>query len=183
MSDADTARPEELLVNDLTPPEAGDAAAQELVGLRAELEQANGRALRAQAELENFRKRSRREVDEQLRYASLPVISDLLPALDNLDRAVAAAEGHDNSASLLEGVKMVAAQLMAILDKHHCRPIEAVGSPFDPHLHEALAQEPSAELPAGYVTRLARAGYKLHDRVIRPAQVLVSTGPTKSASN
>jgi molecular chaperone GrpE len=72
---------------------------------------------------------------------------------------------------------MVSAQLDAVLKQHGCRQIETVGTPFDPNQHQAIAQEPSAEHPAGAVTRATQVGYKLHDRVIRPAQVFVSTGP------
>jgi molecular chaperone GrpE len=78
---------------------------------------------------------------------------------------------------LLEGVKMVAAQFEAVLQQHGCTPIETVGTPFDPNQHQAIAQEPSDQHPAGTVTRCAQIGYKLHDRVVRPAQVFVSTGP------
>lgn len=143
----------------------------------AALQEANERALRAQAELENFRKRARREMDEQRQYANSPLMADLLPALDNLDRAVQAAEKTGNSVGLVEGVKMVAAHVLSILEQHHCRPIKAEGEPFDPHLHEAIAQEASDELPAGSVTRVLQTGYQLHDRVVRPSQVMVSTGP------
>jgi ATP-binding cassette subfamily F protein uup len=87
------------------------------------------------------------------------------------------ASGPISGAGLLEGVKMVAAQFEAVLKQHGCTPIETVGQPFDPNQHQAIAQEPSNEYPAGTVTRAAQIGYKLHDRVVRPAQVFVSTGP------
>lgn len=145
--------------------------------LEGELREANERAVRAQAELDNFRKRSRREAEEERRYAALPLIRDLLSVMDNLDRALEAAEKSQQASGLVEGVKMVAIQFTTYLEQHGCRKIPAIGLPFDPHQHEAIAQEPSSELAAGYVTRIARNGYQLHDRVVRPAQVLVSTGP------
>lgn len=145
--------------------------------LEGELREANERAVRAQAELDNFRKRSRRESEEERRYAALPLIRDLLSVMDNLDRALEAAEKSQQASGLVEGVKMVAIQFTTYLEQHGCRKIPAIGLPFDPHQHEAIAQEPSSELAAGYVTRIARNGYQLHDRVVRPAQVLVSTGP------
>jgi molecular chaperone GrpE len=145
--------------------------------LEGELREANERAVRAQAELDNFRKRSRRETEEERRYAALPLIRDLLSVMDNLDRALEAAEKSQQASGLVEGVKMVAIQFTTYLEQHGCRKIPAIGLPFDPHQHEAIAQEPSSELAAGYVTRIARNGYQLHDRVVRPAQVLVSTGP------
>jgi molecular chaperone GrpE len=152
--------------------------------LQAQLDQANDRVLRAQAELENVRKRARRDMDEQRRYANLPLVSDLLRAFDNLDRAVEAAERNENATGLLEGVKMVAVQIQTILEQHNCRRIAVGrGETFDPHVHQAIAQEPSDEVPAGSITRGLQAGYQLHDRVIRPSQVMVSTGAPQPPTN
>jgi molecular chaperone GrpE len=149
--------------------------------LRRQLAEANDRTLRAQAELENFRKRVRREMEDERRYAALSVIRDLLGVLDNLERAVEAAEKSETkggtSAGLLDGVKMVVQQFSAVLAQHHCRRIEAVGQPFDPNLHEAVGQEPTEQYPPGTVVRELRSGYLLHDRVLRPSQVLISTFP------
>lgn len=147
-----------------------DPAAQ----LRKELREANDRALRSQAELENFRKRSRREMEDERRYAALPLIRDLLGVMDNLERALAAAEKGDAAAGLLEGVRMVALQFNMCLEQYQCQRIPAVGASFDPHLHEAIAQQPSADHPPGTVMHVVRQGYRLHDRVVRPAQVIVS---------
>jgi molecular chaperone GrpE len=155
-------------------------AAEELQRLNEELKQANDRTLRAQAELENFRRRMRREMEEERRYAALPLISDLLSVIDNLDRALAAESG-DSASGLLAGVKMVQAQFLAILERHNCRRIGEVGESFDPNMHQGIAQEASHEIPAGHVTRVAQFGYRLNDRVVRPAQVLVSTGAPPSA--
>jgi len=145
--------------------------------LAEQLGAANDRVLRAQAELENFRKRTRRELEDQRRYANFALLGDLLPVLDNLHRAVEAAEQTDATSGLLEGVKMVSAQMLGVLDQHGCRPIEALGTTFDPNLHEAIGKEPSTELVEGTVTRVTRTGYQLHDRVVRPPQVLISGGP------
>ena len=151
--------------------------------LRTEVHEANDRALRSHAELENFRKRARREMEDERRYALVPLLRDIVNVLDNLQRAIDAAEKSGSASNLLEGVKMVALQLNTYLEQHHCKPIQGVGLPFDPHAHEAIAQEPSSEYPAGVVTRVTRAGYQLHDRVIRPAQVMVSVGAPASATN
>ena len=129
-----------------------------------------------QAELENSRKRMRREKDEQRRFAVFPLLSDLLPVVDNLGRAVQSANENPDAESLLAGVEMVATQLAAILEQHKCQQISAAGEPFDPNLHEAIGQQPSSECPEGHVAHVALEGYSLHDRVIRPSQVLVSTG-------
>ena len=155
----------------------------EIAKLRGEVLEANDRALRATAELENFRKRARRELEDEKRYAAMPLLRDLLNVLDNLDRAIEAAEKSPSASSLLEGVKMVSFQLTTYLDQHQCRRIPAVGAEFNPHFHEAIAQEPSVEHPVGFVTRVARHGYQLHDRVVRPAQVLVSIGPPAPAQS
>ena len=181
---------------DQTSETAADAALestladQKIAELETQSREANERALRSHAELENYRKRAQRELVEERRYAVVPLVRDLLPVVDNLERAIdviqaggagdgKAASPAKDASSLLEGVKMVATQLDTVLKSHQCVRIETVGTPFDPNQHEAIAQEPSDEYPAGTVTRAVQVGYKLHDRVIRPAQVFVSTGPSK----
>ncbi len=114
-------------------------------------------------------------VDER-RYALIPLVRDLLPVLDNLERAIDVAQQTADSPGLLEGVKMVAGQMTAALAQHECVRVEGEGAPFDPNFHQAIGQEPSDKYPAGTVTRAVQSGYKLFDRVIRPAQVFVSTG-------
>jgi molecular chaperone GrpE len=168
---------------------------KKLAELEREAREANDRALRSHAELENYRKRAQRELADERKYAVVPFVRDLLPVVDNLERAIDAANVQINttlarSASegnvgtttsdlshLLDGVKMVATQLESVLKQHEAVRIETVGTAFDPNFHQALAQEPSDQ-PAGTITRAAQSGYKLHDRVIRPAQVFVSMGPT-----
>ena len=157
-------------------------ASDEATRLAEELKQANDRTLRAQAELENFRRRLRREMEDERRYAALPLMGDVLSVVDNLDRALSAETG-DSATALLTGVRMVQAQFLSVLERHHCRRIGDVGEVFDPNLHQAIAQEASDQIPAGHVTRVAQFGYRLHDRVVRPAQVLVSTGAPPAASN
>jgi molecular chaperone GrpE len=142
--------------------------------LQAELVAAKDRELRALAEIENTRRRVRRDLDEQLKYANLALLRDLLPVLDNVSRAIEAAEKGSDADKLLEGVRLVATQLESVLAKHHCKRIEAVGQPFDPNLHEAIFQQPSAEHPPGTVTVEALPGFVLYDRVVRPTQVIVS---------
>lgn len=143
--------------------------------LRAELKSANDQTLRAQADLENFRKRLYRQMDDERKYANLPLLRDLLTVIDNLERAIGSAGGDEGNSGLVEGVKMVAQQFRNVLEQHHCRRIEAKGRPFDPNLHEAIAQQPSADHPEGTVLEETLVGYQLHDRVVRPSQVLVST--------
>ena len=148
--------------------------------LAAELADANDRALRLQAEMQNLRQRTAREIADERRYATLPILRDLLPVLDNIDRAIDAAQKAGEAENLLEGFRLVRQQLATLLERNHCEPIEAEGQPFDPNFHAAILQQPSADVPAGTVTMVAQTGYKLHDRVVRPAQVIVSAGPPKS---
>jgi molecular chaperone GrpE len=144
--------------------------------LADELKEAKDREMRATAELENFRKRVFRQMEEERKYASMPLMRDVLSVVDNLDRAISAAEADENSSGLLEGVKMVAQQLSAVLQQHHCERIDAKGQAFDPHLHEAIAHHPNEDHAEGTVVEQTQVGYVLHDRVIRPSQVLVSAG-------
>lgn len=143
-----------------------------------ELNKVQDRILRLQAELENQRQRARRELEDQRRYANLPLLRDLLPVLDNLTRAIESAEKSGDSTGLLQGVELLAQQLKTTLAGHGCQPIDALHQPFDPHRHEAVLQQPSAEHPPGVVMGVTQNGYLLHDRVIRPAQVIVSSAPT-----
>jgi molecular chaperone GrpE len=143
-----------------------------------DLAAANDRLLRLQAEMQNLRNRTSREILDERRYAALPVLRDLLPVLDNIHRAIEAAEKAGEAENLLEGFRLVRQQLVAILATHGAEPIEALGQPFDPHLHQAILHQPSEEAPADTVMMVTQEGYKLHDRVVRPAQVIVSSGPT-----
>jgi len=152
-----------------------DAAESEIERLQTELEAANGRELRCLAELENYRKRAARELEEQIRYANLELLRDVLPVIDNIERAVQAGEKKADADALLEGFKMVGQQLEDVLKCHHCNRIEALHEPFDPNFHHAILQQPSEEHPANTVLIVTQNGYQLHDRVVRPSQVIVST--------
>jgi molecular chaperone GrpE len=135
------------------------------------------RLLRLQAEMQNLRNRTSREIAEERRYAALPIVRDLLPVIDNIDRAIDAAEKAGEAENLLSGFRLVKQQLHTILTQHATEPISPEGEVFDPHYHEAILQQPSGEVPAGHVSMVTQTGYKLHDRVVRPAQVIVSSGP------
>jgi len=137
------------------------------------------RLLRTQAELENFRKRVRKETEQNRLYQQLPLIRDLLPGLDNLQRALMAAESSQDVEGLVEGVRMVVQQFEDLLGGYSVKPIEAIGQPFDPNLHEAVLQQPSDDHPPMTVIEEVRRGYILHDRVVRPSQVIVSTETVK----
>jgi molecular chaperone GrpE len=162
--------------------QASAAAEEQLAQLRQELEEMKDRALRAAAELDNYRKRAQRELQDALRYANMPLLRDLLPVLDNVGRALDSAEKIPNAGPLVEGIKLVAQQLEGVLAKHHCEPIDALHSPFDPNLHEAVMQQPSAEHPPNTVLAVVQRGYRLHDRVVRPSQVIVASAPSQDSS-
>ena len=147
--------------------------------LQTQLADAEKRVLVAHADLENFRRRNRRDMQDQLKYASLKVMQDVLESVDNLQRAIESYENDANGDGLVEGVKMVAQQISTSLEGHGCKRIEAVGQTFDPNLHQALQMQPSDDHEANIVMQDLRAGFQLHDRVIRPSQVFVSTGPAK----
>ena len=153
------------------------AASQDAQGsLQSQLDEANDKVLKLHAELDNVRRRVRREADEQIRYASLPLMQDLLGVLDNLRRGIDAARKSDSADGLLDGVEMVAKQFEDTLGKFSCNPIPAVGEVFDPNVHEAISQMPSNDVEKGHVLMQATQGFQLHERVVRPSQVVVSTG-------
>ena len=151
-----------------------DLVADELLSIRDELDESKDRVLRLAAELENYRKRVARQREEEQRYANMQLIRDMLPVLDNMQRAIEAAEKSQDDSGLLQGFQMVARLLQGVLKQHHCEIIEALHQPFDPHLHEAVTQQVSDEFPAGTVLAVVQAGYRIIDRVVRPSQVIVS---------
>ena len=154
--------------------------------LESQLAASQREVLRVRAEMENFRKRMQRDSDQQLKYANVPLVRDLIEVVDNLNRALDAAS-HDaagpaaaHTTALREGVGMVLQQLGSVLSKYGCKPIESVGHEFDPNVHEAIAQMSSQEYAAGVVMQEVAAGYLLHDRVVRPSSVIVSSGQPPS---
>jgi molecular chaperone GrpE len=134
-------------------------------------------ALRTRAEFENYQKRQQRELAQERLYAHLPLAQDMLLALDNLDRALAEARKAGEAGPLAQGVAMVQSQLLDALRRHGITPIQAQGQPFDPNLHQAVMQQPSAEVEPMTVLQVLENGYKIHERVLRPARVIVSIAP------
>ena len=137
------------------------------------------RLLRTTADLENFKKRAARERQDAIRFANASLFEKLIPALDNFDMAMAAAnnaEGHSME-SLKTGLAMIYNQLKAALADTGLEEIDASNQPFDPNLHEAVSHQDSADLPEGQVLQQLRKGYKLKERLIRPASVVVSRKP------
>ncbi len=132
-------------------------------------------AQRTRADFENYQKRHKRDLAEERRYAQAPLAADLLAALDNLDRAIEAARQAKEQGALVQGVAMVQAQLLDTLRRHGIVRIDAMDKAFDPNLHQAVMQQPSAEHSPMTVLQVLEQGYQIHERVLRPARVIVST--------
>lgn len=160
-----------------TPEETIERLTRELEATTAEAAQNLDRYLRERAELENFKKRMQREKADSLRFATEPLVSDLLPVIDNLERAVEHAEAGGNGQPLVEGVRLVFKSALDVLERHGVTRLEAGEEPFDPARHEAIARVPDAEREPNQVVKQFLPGYCLHDRLLRPAQVSVSTKP------
>lgn len=130
--------------------------------------------LRALAEMDNFKKRLQRERDEQVRYAAENVLADLLPTLDNLDLALQYGSRVEACKDMLTGVEMTRKLLLDALKNHGLEVVGREGDPFNPEHHEAMGQEESAEMDNGHILRVMQKGYKLRERLLRPAKVIVS---------
>ena len=156
------------------------AAGDELEALRAENEELIDTLQRLKAEFDNYRKRAARDQESLVARAGERIVKELLPVLDDLERALEAAESHEE-AKLEEGVKLVHRQLEQILEREGLAPVETDGK-FDPNVHEALLTQPSAS-DEGSVIEVLQKGYRLGDRVLRPARVVVAGPKEESASD
>jgi molecular chaperone GrpE len=159
-----------------------DLLREQLATKTEELLQARDASLRERAEVENFKRRIQREKAEALRYATEPLLRDLLPIVDNLERAVQAAGSGEEASrasqvdALVTGVRLVLQQFSEVLERHGVSRVGAVGHAFDPSQHEAVAHvESDQHAPGGIVDEYA-SGYRLHERLLRPAQVTVAKG-------
>jgi molecular chaperone GrpE len=157
---------------------ASDAAAGDAAALAAQLEEANERHLRLAADFENFKKRARQERIDLLQYASATLAERILPVLDDFERVLAHAP-EDVDENWLKGIEMTVAKLSETLSSVGVETIDAVGVPFDPKLHEAIGTDQSDEHPEDTVLAEVRRGYRMHDRVLRPALVRVSRAPAR----
>lgn len=142
-----------------------------------EKDELQDRHLRLQAEFENFRRRGLKERQEAHNYGHQNLVKDLLPTVDNLERAIAAVSegsGGEDLQALLQGIELVQRELLGVLGKHGVSKIEAAGKPFDPAVHEAMSQVVDDNVPTGTVVQVLEEGYQLRDRMLRPARVIVS---------
>jgi molecular chaperone GrpE len=155
---------------------------EELKARAAKADENWERLLRTTADFDNFKKRAARERTEAIQYANASLIQKLLPVVDNFEMALAAVQTSkdEKSASLQAGIGMVQSQLKSILAETGLEEIDAMGKTFDATLHEAISQQETAEVPEGQVVQQVRKGYKLRERLLRPAAVIVAKKPAKS---
>jgi molecular chaperone GrpE len=162
--DTDTVTPEQL---------------EELKTRAAKADEHWERLLRTTADFDNFKKRAAREKQEGIRFANESLLQNLIPVLDNFDSALAATQTADTDAakSLQKGIAMIYQQLKKTLTEAGLEEVDAAGKVFDPNLHEAISQKETDEVPEGHVVQQVRKGYKLRDRLLRPASVVVAKHP------
>ena len=172
--------PEELgAVDEISDQDDGNT--EEAVDLQNELEQTKERMLRIAADAENYKKRMEREKEKMVKYAGENILQELLPTVDNLERALEQAkteteDAETKLASMLEGIELTYKGLLSVLEKFGAKPIESVGREFNPDEMDALTMEADDEVPANHVLREFAKGYRFKDRVLRHAQVVVSSG-------
>ena len=163
---------------EVVPPEAGiaevdDGAEARIAALEKDKKENWDRYLRAAADLENLRKRQKREMDDARLESKGRVLKEMLPVVDNLERAIEHATAQAGTNPIVEGVQLVLRQFMTAFERLDVTPIEAGGQPFDPNLHEAISQAES-DAPPGTVVQVLQRGYKSGDRLLRPALVVVA---------
>jgi molecular chaperone GrpE len=155
-----------------------DNIQDQMLQLKVERDKYKDIALRSVADLDNYRKRMAREKDEAIRFANASFLERLIPILDNFELGLQAAKASGDQTAVVDGMSMVSRQLQDFLASCGIETIDATGQPFNPNIHEAIAQEENAEVEEGHVIRQVRKGYRLKDRLIRPANVVVSKGTT-----
>jgi molecular chaperone GrpE len=165
-----------------TAPETPALTAEQLAELQARAAKADEnweRLVRTSADFDNFKKRAAREKQDAIKYATESLLQKIMPVLDNFEAALAAAQNSsaDSLKSLQDGVAMIHSQLKSTLTEAGLEEVDATGKPFDPNIHEAVSQQESAEVAEGTVLQQLRKGYKLRDRLLRPATVVVAKAP------
>jgi molecular chaperone GrpE len=151
---------------------------QRIAELEAKVKDSHDKHLRAAAELDNVRKRGRKEAEEARLEAQSRVLREMLPVVDNLERAVAhAVQAGDGATGVVEGLRLVLRQFAQAFERCNVHPVEAKGQPFDPNQHEAVSQVETADAPAGSVVEVLQTGYRIGERLLRPALVVVAKAP------
>jgi molecular chaperone GrpE len=178
-NEADTA---DRSAEPIVPGEAAMPNAEQLEELKQRAAKADEnweRLVRTTADFDNYKKRAQREKQDAIRFANESILEKLVPVLDSFDMALAAAQNNQAEAtkSLKTGINMVYQQLKSAMTDAGLEEVDATGKPFDPNLHEAVSQQEDADLPEGQVVQQLRRGYKLRERLLRPATVIVSKHP------
>lgn len=159
---------------------AKDNAGSEVNQLKAELEKAKSEYLYLLAEFDTYRRNAVKERSDLVKFGAEKFIREFLNVYDNFERALETDLAEDNVESFREGVQMIAGEFRSLLNRFGVEEIKSEGEAFDPGKHEALSSEPRDDIPAGHIARVFKKAYKLHDKMIRPAQVTVSTVPPGS---
>ncbi len=166
--------------NDEVAPEGEADLEAQLARAQKEAKENHERMLRMAAEFENYKKRAARELEDMKKYATENLLRQMLTVVDNLERAIASATPNgENEKGVVDGISLTLDDVMKLLEKHHVSPITALGEPFDPSFHQAMCQEESDAHPPNTVLQEFQKGYLIHDRLLRPAMVVVS----KAAQN
>ncbi len=147
-----------------------------------ELKSLSDKYLRLAAEFDNYTRLAQRDQRDQIRFGNEQLLKELLPVVDNLERAIKAAKEVTSSEGLVKGVDLTLKQLQGVLGKFGVQSIPTMGQPFDPSGHQAVASVPSAQVPDKHVVEEFQRGYRLHDRILRPAMVTVSSGAESASS-
>ncbi|MBI9082424.1 MAG: nucleotide exchange factor GrpE [Desulfobacterales bacterium] len=164
--------------SDVTPLESADADLKaELEAVKSEAALNGDRFLRVSADFENYKKRTARNMEDFRKYAVESLVKDMLPVVDNLERAIVSAEEDKTAAGIIDGVRMTLDELFRVFDKAAVKPIDAMGKAFDPAVHQAVMQEESEKHPDKTVIREFQKGYTIHGRLLRPAMVVVAKVP------
>ncbi|MBU0972045.1 MAG: nucleotide exchange factor GrpE [Proteobacteria bacterium] len=147
--------------------------------LKDQIASEKDRVLRLSAEFENYKKRTQREINDFRKFANESVFRQFLSVVDNLERAIASAQESSENSGLFEGVKLTHKEIVKLFETFNLKPVDAAEKPFDPNFHQAVTQEETDDFPENTVTKVLQKGYLLHDRLIRPAMVVVSKSANK----
>jgi len=176
--DADEKKMEQRSTSSTPATEQADGV-DEMASMQADLDRFRDLAMRSQADFENYKKRCAREKEEAIKYANRGLLEKLVSIVDHFELGLEAARGEGEKSAIYSGMNLVLKQLQDFLVENGLQPIEAVGQKFDPNLHEAIAHQPSDEVPEEHVISQTRRGYRFKDRLLRPSAVVVSSGPAK----
>ncbi len=158
--------------------------ASQLQAARQQAQENYDRLLRASAEFDNYKKRTAREMQDVIKYANEKIFKELLTVVDNLERAIeAAGADRKDEDPLVKGIHLTLGEVLKILERHKVKPVKALGEPFDPAYHQAMMQEEVADQPPNTVVREMQKGYVIHDRLLRPAMVVVSKAKQDKGEN